>query len=326
MIAWAKRHAFLLMLGCVLLVGSVGHAPLRPIAETLPRDAIVFSILLAMSARIDLLAGLRRRPAIVAAVAGVAVNALLAGVLAAMCRPWLPAGLGDGLVVAALAPCTVASVAVWTRRGGGDESVALAITAVTNALACVTLPVGVAWLLAGDAAVAPGALAMRLAWSVLLPMAVGQLLRVVSPTRRWCEAFREPLGVAAQAGLLAMVFLAAVRSGPALAAGDASVGAGGWLRLLASTLGIHLLLFAAGWRLSRVAGAGVREALPAALGASQKTLAVGLSVAMSLGPLAVLPMIVYHATQLLADEAIVQRLRPRFAAEPGAPDSAARGP
>lgn len=322
MIAWARRHAFLLALASVLAIGAVGHRTLEPIANAAPRDAIVFGILLLMSARIDLLAGLRRRPAVVAAAVGVAVNTLLAGALASLCRPLLADGFGDGLIVAALAPCTVASAAVWTRRGGGEESVALAITAVTNALACVTLPLGVALLLAGDAAVEPGPLAMRLLWSVVVPMAIGQALRFGGATRRWCEACRNALGAIAQAGLLSMVFVAAVRSGGAIAGGDASVPLSGWLSLLAATLAVHLLLFAIGWRFSRVAGAGPREALPAALGASQKTLAVGLSVALSFGPLAVLPMIVYHAAQLLADEALVQRLKPIVAAD----GPAERGP
>lgn len=309
MIARIVKQWFLLALAGVLVGGAWFHAALAPAAEAVPRDLLVAGIMLLMSAPLDLRRSLAGPRARVAVAVGVAVNAGLAGPLAYLMGGLLSEQLAIGLIVAALAPCTLASAAVWTRRGGGNEAVALTITVATSLLCFLTLP-GWAWLLIGQTrSFDAGGLALRLLLIVVLPIAVGQAIRAQPVCRAWCDLYRKRLSLAAQFGLLGMVFVGAVRSGGLLADPETRVGAGEWAVLAATAAAVHLTLFAIAWRASRLLGAPRGEALASAVGGSQKTLAVGLSVAMDFGSLAILPMIVYHALQLLLDAGLVDWLR-----------------
>lgn len=303
-----KAQWFLLALAGVLVGGAWFHTPLGPVAEAVPRDLLVAAIMLLMSAPLDLRRSLAGPRAGVAAAVGVAVNAGLAGPLAYLFGGVLSEPLAIGLIVAALAPCTLASAAVWTRRGGGNEAVALTITVATSLLCFLTLPGWAAVLIGRTQPFDATGLAMRLLLIVVLPIAAGQVIRARPAVRGWCEQHRQRLSLVAQLGLLGMVFVGAVRSGGLLADPATRVGAWQWAVLAASAAAVHLTLFAAAWRASRVLGAPRAEALAAAVGGSQKTLAVGLSVAMDFGSLAILPMIVYHALQLLLDAGLVDWL------------------
>lgn len=314
---WLRRQWFLVALAAVLVVGALAHAPLRSLTEQLPRDALVAAIMLAMSAPLDLRRSLTGRAALVAVLVGSMVNTGVAGPLAWGVSRVLPEGLAIGLIVAALAPCTLASAAVWTRRGGGNDAVALAVTVVTNLASFLVLPAW-AWLLIGEnRPVEVGGLAMRLLAIVVAPIAIGQTLRSRRATRQWCDRHRDGLSLAAQLGLLVMVLIGAVRCGAVLADPATRLGAPAWAALVVAAAAVHGALFAAAWGASRLAGCGRGEALGAAVSGSQKTLAVGLGVALDFGPLAVLPMIVYHTLQLLIDAYLVDRLGPGGGRGPG---------
>lgn len=319
MIAGIAKQWFLLALAGVLFGGAWFHESLASTAEAVPRDLLVAGIMLLMSAPLDLRRSLTGPRAGVAVAVGVAVNAGLAGPLAYLFSGLLSEQLAIGLIVAALAPCTLASAAVWTRRGGGNEAVALSVTVATSLLCFATLPGWASLLIGRTQSFDAGGLALRLLLIVVLPIAAGQAIRSWSACRAWSDRHRKGLSLIAQLGLLAMVFVGAVRSGGLLADPETRVGAGEWALLAATVAGVHLTLFAVAWRASRLLGAPRREALASAVGGSQKTLAVGLSVAMDFGSLAILPMIVYHALQLLLDAGLVDWLRvpPEDEAESG---------
>lgn len=308
MIRHARRQWFLVALAAVLTAGALWHEPLRPLADRIPGDTLVAAILIAMSAPLDLRKALRGRHALTAVAVGAGVNALAAGPLAWVAGGMLAPPLAVGLVVAALAPCTQASAAIGTRRGGGNEGVALAVTLVTNLSSFVTIPVGTWLLLGSEHRVEPMGLATRLLAIVVLPVAVGQAIRLAPVCRLGCDRWRRELGLAAQGGLLAMVFVGAVRCGELLEDPATRLGPAEWGALVLAAGGVHVALFALGWRLARLGGAEPGDALAAAVAGSQKTLAVGLGVALEFGPLAVLPMIVYHALQLTLDAYLVGRV------------------
>ncbi|MGL4514982.1 MAG: bile acid:sodium symporter [Lacipirellulaceae bacterium] len=326
-----RRHWFLVALALVLLGGSTWHAWVGPLAERIPQDALLAAIVLAMSAPLDLGKSMRGGYALSAVLVGVFVNAALAAPLAAGLA-WLlgppsagvlSEGLAVGLVIAALPPTTQASAAVWTRRGGGNEAAALMVTVVTNLACFVVLPFW-AWALLGEGgeaaggAIDPWNLSSRLALCVVTPLVAGQLLRLWAPLRLLADRHRHGLSIFAQCGLLAMVAVGAVRCGEAAYGAGAGFGAAEVLTLVAAAAGLHTLLFAVGWASARALGAPRPEALAAAVGGSQKTLAVGLDVAISigatlgLGGAVILPMVVYHAAQLLIDAVLVERVgRPK---------------
>lgn len=309
MIAAVGRQWFLLALAGVLIIGSAAHATLAPYAALIPKDALVFAIMLAMSSPLDLRRSLNSRTAALAVAIGVGVNAGLAGPLAWLAGRGMPSELALGLVIAALAPCTLASAAVWTRRGGGVEAVALGVTVVTNLLSFIVLPAWAWTLLGRNTSIDAVALGVRLLLIVVVPIALGQLLRQAAPFQEWSDRHRRRLSLAAQLGLLGMVLIGAVRTGAVLADPATRLGPAAWLGLVVTAAAVHTALFAIAWSASRGAGIPRGEALAAAVAGSQKTLAVGLSVAMDYGSLAILPMIVYHALQLLIDTVLVDRLK-----------------
>lgn len=315
MTAWAGRQWFLIALVAVLVIGAWQHAPLAPLTEAIPRNALVAAIMLLMSAPLDLRRSLSGSGAAMAVLIAAVVNMGLAGPLAWLAGKGLPEPLAIGLIIAALSPCTLASAAVWTRRGGGNEAVALAVTVITNLLSFVVLPAW-AWLLIGQSrSIDAVPLGIRLLLIVVLPIAAGQLLRTPAPARAWCDRHRKMLSTVAQLGLLVMVLVGSVRCGALLEDPATRLGPATWGKLVLLAAAVHLGLFAIAWSAARRAGAQHAEALPAGIAGSQKTLAIGLTVAMDFGPLAILPMIVYHGLQLLIDTVLVDQLRPKRPAE-----------
>jgi sodium/bile acid cotransporter 7 len=327
-----RRHWFLAALALVLVGGSTWHVQVAPLADRIPQDALLAAIVLAMSAPLDLTRSLRGARALRAVGVGVAVNAGLAAPMAAGLAWLLGPSAGGllseafaaGLVIAALPPTTQASAAVWTRRGGGNEAAALMVTVITNLACFVVLPFW-AWALLGEAgraageSIDPWRLATRLAICVVAPLMAGQALRSWPTFRLLADRNRRALSLASQLGLLGMVVAGAVRCGEAAYGPGAGFGVTELATLVLAAAGLHLLLFAIGWGGARTLGVARPEALAAAVAGSQKTLAVGLDVgltigaALGLGGAVILPMVVYHAAQLLIDAVLVERVgRPRL--------------
>ncbi|QDV75285.1 bile acid:sodium symporter family protein [Botrimarina mediterranea] len=310
MTKFARQQWFLLALGATLVGGALFYQPLRPVTEAIPQHPLLAVILWLMSAPLDLRRSLSGRHAVAATGIAVAVNTLAAGPLAWVMGRALIEPLAIGLVLAALSPCTMASAAVWTRRGGGNDAIALMVTVVTSLLSVVSLP-GWAWLLIGkgqNVEVDAVELAGKMLVYVVLPIGLAQAMRGWSPCRLWCDRHRHQLSLTAQLGLLLMVLIGAVRCGELLAGTDSTLRLVDWGLLIVITAVVHVVLFALAWYGTRAIGAPRADMLAAAVSGSQKTLAVGLSVAMEFGPLAILPMIVYHTLQLLIDAVLVEKL------------------
>ena len=308
-----RAHWFLIALVVVMAAGVLGYESLRVPAESVPRDWLIALIMLTTSAPLELSRRLTGADSLKAVGVGLLVNAALAPPLAWVASQLLAPPLALGLVVAAMAPCTLASAAVWTRKGGGNEAAALLVTVITNLGCFVVLPFWATMLidqeLAAGAArsVEASALARRLLLVVVLPLVCGQLLRRSLKIRAWCDHHRGAIGLVPLLGVLTMVFVGSVEAGQLLSRPETSVGWVDGLVLLLCAAVLHTLLFAIGWALGR-AIAPREEALAAAVSGSQKTLTVGLDVALGFGGLVIVPMVAYHALQLLIDAVLVDRL------------------
>ncbi len=188
----------------------------------------------------------------------------------------------------------------------------------------------------------------RLIFLVALPVLAAQLLRLIGPMGRWATRYKIPLGVYCQLGMLAMVFTGAVRSGielrmvaadpaetsavaaenaaqddaaaqdssqltPAEQASPQPVGAVGWGLLLFCVLAVHLLTMAIGLGVGRMLGISYPQQIAVAFSGSQKTLLIGLDIAVEyiaqFGGLALIPMVTYHVMQLLVDTVIADRFK-----------------
>jgi sodium/bile acid cotransporter 7 len=304
-----ERHWFLLLLGLVLAVGMGGAPWLEGLLE-LPRSWVVAVVMFVTALPMSFTQLTR------AARSGYAVGlALVLSMVVAPLIAWplgrlLPEPLAMGLLIAASVPCTQASAAVWTRRGGGNDAIALFVTLVTH-FACFLILPGWIWLLS-DASVTVDAreISEVIVVLVLVPVTAAQVMRRSTAVLELAAKYRVVLSVVAQLGILVMVFFSAISAGVMLREIDpAELGPLVWVGLGVLTLALHLILFAMGWFGSRMLGAPWGDQLAVAISGSQKTLMIGLEVALMFGGLAALPIITYHVLQLIADTMLVDRLK-----------------
>ena len=130
--------------------------------------------------------------------------------------------LGPGLIMVAAVPVTLASAAVWTRRAGGDDSIALLVTIITNSICFLMTPLWMFWIsgLSIERELLTGTI-VNLFLFVVLPMAAAQLVRAVyEPVGQAATRHKPKLSVVAQAGVLAMILIGAVKTSLRMEAGD----------------------------------------------------------------------------------------------------------
>jgi sodium/bile acid cotransporter 7 len=334
---WAglKRQWFLVALGVCFAVGFFAAEPLEFLLglEWL-RGAIVFGVMWATGVTLRADAIRRSFVAPLPALLAISINVALVPALS-LPLGWLlpesvlPARLAGGLFVAALVPCTLASAAVWTRKAGGDDSVALLTTAVTNLACVVVVPVGVLIGLGRQADVSAGGQMVKLALLVAAPLVLAQVVRRLG-AGPWADRHKIRLAVASQIGILAMVVFGAIASARTIGGADESLSAVplGLAVLIAAALAIHLAAFGTGVSLARGLGVARGGQIAVGFAGSQKTLMVGLQIAIDCG-VSVVPMIVYHLGQLFVDTLIADRWRRGAAASAGAGEKGAkagRGP
>ena len=307
-----KRRWFLFVLSATLVAGIAGGPRLALFAESIPRDAIIAAVLLAMALplRIDTMWATLRRPG--PALLAVAINLVLVPLLAYAASRLLIDELAVGMIIAAAVPCTLASAAVWTRLAGGNDAVSLLVTMITN-LSCFLVTPAWVRLLAGrgDASVSFGDMVVKLFVLVVLPIIAAQLLRLIPAVGHWATANKSGLSIFAQLGILSIVFVGAVRCGQKLVELDARLATiwGQVALMLVLVTVVHVAAWWFGYSMAAKLDMARAEQLAVAFAGSQKTLMVGLAVALEFGGLTVLPMLAYHVLQLLIDTVLADRCR-----------------
>jgi sodium/bile acid cotransporter 7 len=107
-----------------------------------------------------------------------------------------------------------------------------------------------------------------------------------------------------------MVFVGAVECGRRLSAADgAAITAADIAILISAVIGVHIALLIIGFGLAWAFGIAREDTIAVAFAGSQKTLMVGAYLASAVSPLAILPMVAYHATQLVIDTLVADWLR-----------------
>lgn len=312
MVQKLKDRWFLILLVSVLALGISFPTPLAPLADAVPQDFIIAAVLLAMALplAIDALWTTLKNPGV--ALLGIAVNFVFVPLVAFIASRLLVDDLAFGMIIAAAVPSTLASASVWTRMAGGNDAVSLLITVATN-LACFLVTPAWIHVLAGDSGIAvPFApLVWKLLWIVVLPILAAQTLRLFRPVAYWSAANVKSLGIFAQFGILAIVFVGAVRCGTEINRLDERMAelAGQVALMLALVAAVHLVAWWFGFAAARKLGMSRADGLAVAFSGSQKTLMVGLAIAIQFGGLAVLPMVAYHVEQLLLGTLIAERCR-----------------
>lgn len=316
---WLKRRWFLagllllislgLLLGAQLSAETIRQIESRtgPLATSLVVAVILF--LMSFSLDSDKLGRSLRRP-------GPVIFATLVnyGVVPLLAWPLMPIQRMDdfalGLMVAATVPSTLAAASVWTRKAHGNDAVSLLVTMLTNALCFLLTPLWLSLVASSVVEFDAAEMMRRLIYSALLPTALGQLARLDPRLRGFAAEHKVPLGVAAQVCVLVIVFAAAfLKAGPQLSRSDDVVlGPLAVAVVWSCCIVVHLLAMWLAWQGGRLLGFAREDRIAVAISGSQKTLPIGLLVANQFGGFTLFPMLMYHASQLLIDTAVADRL------------------
>jgi len=345
MIRFFQQRWFLILLALTLAIGFGGGSRLGPIADwTWLRDADVAAVLFLMALPLEASAIYRviRRP--LAPLLAVFVTFGLLPLIAWGVSFLLTGGQGPGLLIAAATPCTVASAAVWTRRAGGNDAVATMVTVVTNGLCFLITPLWL-WVFLGQGVQSEELEFKTAVWQlgrlVVAPMIVGQLVRLIPWVARVSTRHRQTLGILAQCGILYMVLVGSVQTGRQLeqaaaatlvSATPAGPGDGitsapsaaatpvgpvqraprlvDFVLMLAGVSLVHTAALGLGLVLSRWCGLSRADQIAVGFSGSQKTLMIGLKVALDY-QISILPMVTFHVAQLLIDTVIADRMARR---------------
>lgn len=318
MLASLRRRWFLLMLMATVVAGMCGAESLATLAESLPRNWIIGCVLLAMALplRIDAMWATLRRPA--PALLAVVINMAFVPLLAWGASFLLSGDLALGLIIASAVPCTLASAAVWTRLAGGNDAVSLLVTMITN-LGCFLMTPALLQLLAGQTndSVKFADMTFKLLLLIVLPIFAAQVLRALPRVGDWATANKRGLSTGAQIGLLSIVFIGAVNGGIKIAGlGNQLAPIAGQIALMMVLAAvIHTLALWLGYHTAARLGMTRGEQIAVAFAGSQKTLMVGLAIALPFGGLTILPMLAYHIEQLLIDTLVAERFAGQAEAE-----------
>lgn len=304
---WIRSNWFLLALAGVFISGHFGAEMLSPLAKQSGlRSAVVMLVMWVMgiTLRGDAIGKCFNKPT--GSLIAIGSNLFLVPILCLAGMWFLSPEMGGGLFVAGLVPCTLASASVWTRKAKGDDSIAIMTTMVTNLGCIIVVPLGVQVVLALQARVPPLVQMEKLVWFVVLPLIVAQLMRRFG-SADWADRNKHRLSAVAQIGILLMVLFGAV-AGSGYGSDADLVGVWTIVSVVAIALTVHLIAMALAIFVARRAGLSRAQQIAVGISGSQKTLMIGLQIAIDCG-VSVVPMLVYHAGQLVADTLIADRWR-----------------
>jgi len=306
-----QKRWFLVALFAVLLVGFGYAERLDTLVGAVPKNGVVGSVLFLMAVSLDASAiwqAIRRPKAVVLAIV---VNFVILPLAAWGLSRWVAPELAVGMLIVGAVPSTLTAAAVWTRRAGGNDAVALLVTVTTNLACFVVTPLWLWFTVGADVDLPLDQMIGRLALVVLLPTALAQLVRLRRPVGHWATERKFALGAVAQCGILTIVLVGSVRAGLDLRQTEASIGAIGWLNMLATVVGLHLAMMAVAHLAAKSLDLSREDRIAVGFSGSQKTLMIGLLVALQFSGLAMLPMVAYHVCQLLVDTVIADWLYDR---------------
>jgi len=314
MVSLFKRHWFLGLLTVSFGVGYGQAAQFHGMLHfTFIRDLIVFCVMLVMGITLpadQIRNGLRRpKPSLLA----IFVNTLIVPLLVFPCQWFLPHDLFGGLFITAIVPSTLASASVWTRRAGGDDAVSMMTTVVTNLGCVLVVPLGIWLALDLQVQVDPWMQVNKLAILVALPLMMSQLFRWLG-AGYWADRNKSRFSLAAQFGILSIVFWGAVSTGFTSGLQPSQIQSEFTLvsKLILCVVVVHISSLIFGVRLARRFALNDGQQIAVGFSGSQKTLMVGLQIAIDCG-VSILPMILYHFGQLLIDTLVADRWRARNA-------------
>ena len=206
------------------------------------------------------------------------------------------------MVICCMAPTLVSGI-VLAERAGGDSGTALVLAVGLNLLGILTIPLNLQWSLGAIVRLDTAGLLLKLVLLVLIPAATGQTIRRLQPV--WVEQ-REPIVRTAPIVALGLIVYLSCSSQVDRLKELTFTHLG---TLLLPSVTVHLLLLIGGYTgaryLFRLREPACRSV---AIVCSQKTLPIAIAVwsiaFADVYPLAVLPALVFHPSQILCDGAL----------------------
>jgi sodium/bile acid cotransporter 7 len=205
-----------------------------------------------------------------------------------------------GLVIIASVPCTLSSVVLWTRLAGGNDAMAMLIVVLSTGLSWLITPLWLKGLTGAETPLDTAQMMRTLVLVLIVPVALGQVSRAVPGLATLARRGKTLLDVMTRL----LVCLVIVKAAAGVADRRENLDLLQSLATLVLCLATHLAALFAGFGSARLLRFGRAECIAVAFGCSQKTLPVGLVLAAffeSRYPLAVLPLVFYHVTQLTVD-------------------------
>ncbi len=308
---WASltKQWFLTALAICFSLGYFASEPLQPLLKiSLLRSMVVFVVMWAMGVTLHAETIRRSMTRPFPSLLAIGVN-MFAVPLICLPTMWLlPDRLFGGLFVTAIVPCTLASASVWTRKAGGDDSIAMMTTVVTNLACVIVVPFGIWLVLSQQTQIDVAQQITKLSLIVVLPLVIAQLMRRAGAAA-WADRNKPRLSVLGQCGILIMVIFGAAAGASKVEQAGQAAQSTPWLvavGLVASAIAVHVAALYLGIAVAR--GTKLPRASQIAIGiaGSQKTLMVGLQIAIDCG-VSVVPMIIYHLSQLVIDTVVAER-------------------
>lgn len=303
MLRYLRTYWFLICLAVVLIVSHWGSSQLRFLAdEPRLRSGIVFSVMFLMALPVPLrhVGDSLRKPG--PSLLAIAINQLGLPLMAYFVSRWLTAELGGGLIVSSVIPCTLASAAVMVRKAGGNDTIPVMVTLITTLFCFLVTPAWLWLFLAKTVHLDGWQTAWNLGWEVLFPIVLAQVVALIAPVGSWAQKYKNWLGTICQMGILAMVAIGSIQLGNR---GDLNRATGALVWVGVAAAGIHLAALTLGWFMAAGLGWDRSTRIGVALASSQKTLMVGLKIAVDAG-VSIVPIVAYHILQLVIDAALVE--------------------
>ncbi len=305
---------FILLLMATLVVATIAPAQGQwLVAIGWLSNAAIFTLFFLHGARLSPQAVVdgARRWRLHAAILGfgyIGFPAVMLGVSTALHGQFAPPLL-LGLIFLAVLPTTVQSSIAYASMARGNVAASVIASAASNVLGVVLAPL----LLAMIASTAFGQFSLsgigRVAMLLLLPFALGQILR-----RHVLPTVQRHATLAGMMDKLTIVLAVYTAFAEASAQGVwQRIGAGELGGLALVVVAVLLAAFAAAWALGGALGLNREDRITLLFSGAHKSLATGAPMARILFPPAIagaviLPLLIYHQLQLMLSAAIAPKL------------------